>query len=117
MGILSFVSAGLGDVITSGLLFWASVFLLVRALVLYKTSEFSVTNKRLIAKSGVLSRGTNEIFINKVESVSVSQGAVENMFGAGTVIVRASGGTVQKFKGIADPLGLRSAVQRVQSVE
>ena len=45
----------------------------IKALFIKLTTEFAVTNKRIVAKSGFIRRHTLEIFLSKVESISVSQ--------------------------------------------
>lgn len=93
---------------------WATVCFLP-AFISYKTSEFTVTDKRLIVKTGFIRRQTHEIFISKIESVSVDQGILGRMFNAGTIITSGTGGSKQKFSNVANPLELRSAIQLVQA--
>ena len=95
-------------------LFWAAICFLP-AFISYKTSEFTVTDKRLIVKTGFIRRQTHEIFISKLESVSVDQGILGRMFDAGTIITSGTGGTKQKFPNVSTPLKLRSAIQEIQA--
>ena len=81
----------------------------------YKTSEFTVTNKRLIIKVGFIRRQTHELFISKLESVSVDQGLLGRLFDAGTIITSGTGGTKQNFPNVSAPLKLRSAIQEIQA--
>jgi uncharacterized membrane protein YdbT with pleckstrin-like domain len=74
------------------------------------TSEFAVTNKRVIVKVGLISRRTLELNLSKVESIGVDQGIIGRIFGYGTIIIIGTGGTKERFRGIADPLGFRKAV-------
>jgi len=41
------------------------------SLIKYKTSEFGVTNKRVIVKVGFISRNSLEVLLNKAEGVQV----------------------------------------------
>ena len=43
-------------------------------LIKQSTSEFVITNKRIIIKTGFISRKTLEMNLNKIESVNVDQG-------------------------------------------
>ena len=79
------------------------------------SSEFAVTNRRVIIKTGWLSRRTIELNMSKVESVEVEQGLVARMLNYGTITVIGTGGTREPFALIADPLGFRRAVQSQQS--
>jgi len=74
------------------------------------TSEFAVTNKRVIIKVGLISRRTVELNLAKIESVGVDQSIIGRILGYGTIIVCGTGGTKEPFRGLADPLGFRKAV-------
>ena len=74
------------------------------------TTEMAVTNKRIIHKTGLISRNTTELMIGKVESVQVSQGITGRLFGFGQVDVSGNGSNSAKFKGVVDPLAFRAAV-------
>ena len=78
------------------------------------TSEFAITNKRVIVKVGWIRRQTIEIHLSKVESVDVVQGIFGRMLGWGTITVVGTGGSREPFNLIANPLEFRRAVQAVQ---
>jgi membrane protein YdbS with pleckstrin-like domain len=77
----------------------------------YTTSEFAVTNKRVLSKTGFIQRESDETLLSKVEAVSVDQGILGRMLGFGTVTITGSGGTEDSFPRIAQPLELRRQVQ------
>jgi uncharacterized membrane protein YdbT with pleckstrin-like domain len=77
----------------------------------YASSEFAVTNKRVIIKVGVLRRRTVEMLNTKVEAVSVNQGILGRILGYGNIVVTGTGGTNEPFNGISSPLEFRRAVQ------
>jgi len=77
----------------------------------YASSEFAVTNKRVIIKVGVLRRRTVEMLNTKVEAVSVNQGILGRIFGYGNIVVTGTGGTNEPFNGISSPREFRRAVQ------
>lgn len=79
------------------------------------TSEFAVTNKRIVIKVGLLSRRTIEMNLTKVESVIVDQSIFGRVFGYGTIIVVGSGGTKEPFHCIANPLLFRRKFQEIVS--
>ena len=74
------------------------------------TTEMAVTNKRIIHKTGLISRNTTELMIGKVESVKVNQGITGRIFGFGRVDVSGTGNNSATFKGVVDPLAFRAAV-------
>lgn len=85
--------------------------LLIRDIILIKTSEFAVTNKRVICKTGLVSRSTFETLITRIEGFGADQDIFGRMFGFGTISVRGVGGSQCSYKNIADPLEFKSAVQ------
>jgi uncharacterized membrane protein YdbT with pleckstrin-like domain len=77
----------------------------------YATSEFAITNKRVLIKVGFIHRHTLEMLLTKVETVRVDQGLLARMLGFGTIVVTGTGGTNEPFPSIADPLEFRRQVQ------
>ena len=73
--------------------------------------EFAVTNKRVIYCKGLVSISTDELFLDKIESVLVTQGLLGRWWGYGSVSVRGTGGSWEPFANIADPLLLRRRIQ------
>src|SRR5579863_769695 len=72
------------------------------------STELAVTDQRVIFKQGVLARHTIEMNRSKVESVDVDQSIFGRIFGYGTVMVRGTGGSLEPFRQIDDPLTFRS---------
>jgi uncharacterized membrane protein YdbT with pleckstrin-like domain len=77
----------------------------------YVSSEFAVTNKRVIIKVGLLRRRTVEMLNTKVEAIAVNQGIIGRILGYGNIVVTGTGGTNEPFDGISSPLEFRRAVQ------
>jgi uncharacterized membrane protein YdbT with pleckstrin-like domain len=97
-----------------GILFFLySVLMSLKAFILLLTTEFAVTNKRVIAKSGFLRRNTIEILLSKVESVTVKQSILGRLLNFGTVKVTGTGGTHGTFKLVTAPLALRKVINQV----
>ena len=80
-------------------------------LIKYSSTEFAVTNKRVLSKTGFIQRESDETLLSKVEGVSVDQGVVGRMLGFGTVTITGSGGTEDYFPRISHPLELRRQIQ------
>ena len=81
----------------------------------YWTSEFAVTNKRVIMKMGWVSRRVLELSLHKIESVNVDQSLLGRLVGYGTITVIGTGGTRETFHRIAHPLAFRKAFQEQES--
>jgi uncharacterized membrane protein YdbT with pleckstrin-like domain len=76
------------------------------------TSEFAITDKRVIFKTGLFSRKTIEINRARVESVEVDQDIIGRLLNYGTVTVAGTGGTREPFTLIDKPLEFRRMVQQ-----
>ena len=84
---------------------------LLAALVRRQTSEFVVTNKRVLMKVGVFTTRSIELLLNKVEAITVHQSLTGRLFGYGDIVLTGSGGTNEPFSSIQSPLDFRNAVQ------
>jgi uncharacterized membrane protein YdbT with pleckstrin-like domain len=114
---LGFVGYGLSN---AGMdFFWmlGTVFVLYAAgigigrMIQYVSSDFAITNKRVLIKIGFIHRHTLEMLLAKVETVRVDQGLVARIVGYGTIVVTGTGGTNEPFRSIAKPLEFRRQVQ------
>jgi uncharacterized membrane protein YdbT with pleckstrin-like domain len=74
------------------------------------STELAVTDHRVIYKRGIVGRYTIEMARSKVESVDVVQGILGRIFNYGTIFVRGTGGSLEPFRNVEDPLRLRSAI-------
>src|SRR5690349_16897434 len=70
---------------------------------LWATSEYAVTTRRVVLKTGVLRRRVFEIVLSKVESIGIEQGWLARLFNYGTVLVIGTGSSRERFQGIAAP--------------
>jgi uncharacterized membrane protein YdbT with pleckstrin-like domain len=98
-----------------GLWFIVTAFTSVWAWINYITSEFAVTNKRVIIKVGWLRRRSLETMLSKIEGIAVDQGILGRILDFGTISVTGTGGTREAFMRIAAPLEFRRQVQDVVS--
>ena len=76
-----------------------------------QSSEFAVTNKRVVIKIGVFTTRSLELLPSKVEGVAVEQNLWGKLFGFGDIVVTGSGGTKEAFAGIQSPFEFRRAIQ------
>jgi uncharacterized membrane protein YdbT with pleckstrin-like domain len=91
----------------------ALLTLFIYPLIAMKSSEFAITNKRVIIKTGLLSRRTIEMNLSKIESVNVNQGIFGRILGYGTVRIVGTGGTKENFYRISKPLEFRKQFQQL----
>jgi uncharacterized membrane protein YdbT with pleckstrin-like domain len=87
------------------------VLVIVVALVRRSSTELAVTNRRVIAKFGLIARSTVEMNLAKIESVRVEQTVMGRLFGFGSIIVTGTGSTMDPIRFIADAIAFRQAIQ------
>ena len=87
------------------------VLALLFPLIDYATSEFGVTNKRVIIKVGFLRRRTLELLLRHVEAISVDQTVSGRLLNFGSVTLTGTGGVREAFDNISKPLEFRRQIQ------
>jgi uncharacterized membrane protein YdbT with pleckstrin-like domain len=113
LAVLAIPSTSDNRVIIYGI---SGVLVLIAALSAFRawfrqfTTEIAVTDRRIIYKTGFVSRHTAEMNMHRVETVAVQQGVVGRMLGYGTVHIRGTGAGIENLTMISDPLALRSAI-------
>lgn len=96
----------------AALLIISGIITVLAGAVRRNATEMAVTNRRVVIKTGLASRKTIEMLLNKVESIEVSETTGGRMLGYGTIVVIGTGGTPQPFHRVAHPLEFRSEVQQ-----
>jgi uncharacterized membrane protein YdbT with pleckstrin-like domain len=103
--------------VANGSIFATLVLLLIAfpmlfdAFVARRTSEFAVTNKRVLIKTGLIRRHSLETLLNKIEGIHVEQGILGRIVDYGTIIITGTGGSKEPFHRIANPMEFRRRVQ------
>ena len=92
-------------------IFIVAIFYVIKALILRKTSEYSITDKRIIMKTGWIQRRSIEIFLDKVEAIYVNQSVIGRIFDYGTIIIVGTGGSKDPFLFVPKPLMFRKEAQ------
>ena len=88
-------------------LFGVGLLLWLWAWIVFATTELAITNKRVIAKTGLMQRRTIEMFLEKIESIQVDQSVLGRLFNFGSVVISGTGVHSAPFRNISDPLALR----------
>lgn len=91
------------------------ICILIPPALIYASSELVLTSSRVLIKTGYVQRQTREMFVSKIESVSVNQSVLGRMLDYGTVLIRGTGGSEEMFGTIAHPLAFRNCVQQLQT--
>lgn len=91
----------------------AGLLAVLVAIIRRQSSDFAVTNKRVMMKVGVFSTRSVEILLGKIEAIAVHQSLLGRMLDYGDIVVTGTGGTEEAFSSIQAPMQLRRAVQSV----
>jgi uncharacterized membrane protein YdbT with pleckstrin-like domain len=91
-----------------GLIFWIVAWIRIR------TTELAVTERRVIAKFGLIRRDTIEIKVERIESVQVNQSVLGRLLNFGTIVFSGAGTPQLTVPDIAEPLEFRKAVVGAQ---
>jgi uncharacterized membrane protein YdbT with pleckstrin-like domain len=124
LAIIAIVVAGQassrGDAYLPLILFIAGAVLAVfalgwwlRAFLRRWSTELVATNRRIVYKTGLLSRHTAEMSLDKVESIDVDQSMPGRLLDYGTVTVRGTGGGIEPLLDIAGPITFRNHVTAI----
>ncbi|MCX5544639.1 PH domain-containing protein [Paraburkholderia sp. CNPSo 3076] len=100
---VGFFAAGLG-------LFGAS-------LLAWWTTEYAVTNKRVVARFGAVRRHTVELTLAKIESVRIEQSLIGRIFDYGSLVVGGGGLIATPIPGISNPHEFHRMVFLAQAAE
>ena len=76
-----------------------------------KNTEHAVTSKRVIFKKSIIARNTEEQLLKKVETIEIKQGVLGRLLGYGDVKITGTGISAVSFKGIDNPLEVKSKIQ------
>jgi len=94
----------------------AAASLWISPIIRQMTSEFVITNKRIIMKTGFISRKTFEMNLQKIESVNVDQSFWGRLLRFGTVSIIGTGGSRESFSDISNPLLFRRKFQEMDTI-
>ena len=88
-----------------------ALLLAVPPTIRYLSSDFAVTDKRVLARMGILNRQSLETLLSKIEGIGVEQDLWGRLLGFGTIMITGTGGTRESIAGIPRPLEFRRHVQ------
>ncbi|MCK9688700.1 PH domain-containing protein [Scleromatobacter humisilvae] len=71
-----------------------------------------LTPRYLVLQTGLVSRHTSTVMLNRVESLDVDQSLWQRMSGYGTLTIRGTGSEDLRLVGINDPVGFQAEARR-----
>ncbi|MHB1221607.1 MAG: PH domain-containing protein [Gammaproteobacteria bacterium] len=86
-----------------------SAFLWAQAWLMYVTSEFAVTNRRVMMREGFFFKHANELRLNTISQINIDQSLLGQWLNYGTITVNSFGGR-DAYSLIADPLKFQRVV-------
>ena len=87
-----------------------AVALLIQQWFQWWITEIAVTNRRIIYKKGLIRRQTNEMNMDKVESVKIDQSILGRMLDYGNVTMLGTGEGFETLRTIASPIDIRNSI-------
>jgi len=91
------------------LFFWCVGGALVRRIGM----KLKLTDRYVIMESGLASRHTSTLMLNRIESIDIDQTVWQRMTGYGTLTIRGMGSEDLRIVGVQDPLGFQADARRV----
>lgn len=100
-------------------IFTAGIWIIPAVLVWlsWRFTEQGVTNKRVVFKHGIISRKTDEMRLNAIESIVIKQEIIGRMLGFGTVVVTGRGAGDVVIKWMADPMRVKREIESADYIE
>ncbi|MDR3385897.1 MAG: PH domain-containing protein [Rudaea sp.] len=87
------------------------IFGTIYELLRLRSIELGVTNHRVIRKTGIVGRETEEIRLSAIETVDLHQSVWGRIFGFGDVGVTGRGEASLMLTRVADPVGVKRAIE------
>ncbi len=79
-----------------------------------RCTEIGVTNKRVIVKTGIISRQTEEMRIASIETVEIDQSVWGRLLGFGAVRITGKGTSNLILRRMAQPLEVKRKIEGVK---
>jgi uncharacterized membrane protein YdbT with pleckstrin-like domain len=90
--------------------FGASLLIIVIAHLMRWSTEYAITDKKVLCKRGIVARKTDELLMKKVEGVDVKQGFWARIFGHGTIVFTGTGSQTVVFKWVPNPVEVKNQI-------
>lgn len=93
------------------------IFLLFAAYGRY-SKEYTITEIRVISRSGLIANNSNEMELRHIRGMNVRQNAFERILNVGTleIISAADGGAEVVFHGISNPVSVKEQVRTIKGL-
>jgi hypothetical protein len=92
---------------TFGIALLAAIYEWVRL----RSIELGVTNRRVVRKTGIFSRQTEELRLASIETIDLHQSAWGRVLGFGNIVLTGRGESSMIFEQLARPLDAKRAIE------
>ncbi|MEM9014821.1 MAG: PH domain-containing protein [Pseudomonadota bacterium] len=93
----------------------AGTIILINHLIHLMTTEIVVTTFRFVYKTGLISRSTQEVSLNKIEEIVLNQSIWGRILGFGQLTLRGTGVGVITLPDLDNPIELRKIIENAKS--
>ncbi|HEY8011109.1 MAG TPA: PH domain-containing protein [Rudaea sp.] len=87
------------------------IFITIYEWLRLRAIELGVTNRRVVRKTGIMSRETEELRLSAIETVDLRQSTWGRMLGFGDVRVTGRGESSLIFSRVVDPVAVKRAIE------
>ena len=95
--------------------FVVGIFQFLAHMIVLWTTEIVVTTFRFVYKTGLVSRNTQEVSLNKIEEITLSQSVLGRVFDYGSLTLRGTGVGVITLPNIDEPIKVRRIIENAKS--
>jgi uncharacterized membrane protein YdbT with pleckstrin-like domain len=96
---------------TNGLILGVVILYTLKQIIIFYTTEYGVTNSRIISKYGLIKRNIEEINLSSIESINVNQTILGRLLNYGTIIISGRGTSKVIFKNIDNVVEVRKLIK------
>jgi uncharacterized membrane protein YdbT with pleckstrin-like domain len=92
-------------------IYMVGIFFTLRFYVDRLVNEYGITNQRVVAKSGLVSRNIEEMSLNSIESINVKQSILGRILNYGSISITGRGNALIVFKDVDSPVEIRKKIR------
>ncbi|MEM8771089.1 MAG: PH domain-containing protein [Pseudomonadota bacterium] len=99
----------------AGIAAFSGFVIFAQHMIILITTEIVVTTFRFVFKTGLISRNTQEVSLNKIEEITLHQSIWGRILGFGKLVLRGTGVGVITLPDLDNPIELRKIIENAKS--
>ena len=113
-GLAMFLAYIIGGLLVFG--YGLGIIIIAWALLDKGSKIFTITNKRVKSKNGIIARSIREVNLKDIRSINLKQSIIERLCGLGTIEVGSAGtaGIEVSFSGISQALDIKNKITELK---